>query len=142
MENISPSPDEAADLLVRGSKLTAAVSDADTGRRRIYVLWALVIPLAMVWFDILGAVGGAFAMLPFVFIGVAGTLLVVRGQQVTDMAAMRSYLVVMGVFAVTWILLVSLVGPWLGDRYSFGWTLTGLLGSIPFLIGYVWDRNR
>lgn len=142
MENFTPNPEQAADLLVRGSTLSARVGDADTGRRKIYLLWAAVLPLSMVWFDILGDGAGALAMIPFVALGVIGTFMVVRDQQVTDMAAMKSYFVVMGVFAVSWILLVSLVGPWLGEELSFGWTLTGLIGSIPFLAGYFWDRRR
>lgn len=142
MENTIPNHNEAADLLVQGSKLEAAVGAADTGRRKIYLIWAAVLPLAMVWFDVLSPGAGALAMVPFVLIGVVGTLLVVRTQQVTDMAAMGSYFAVMGLFSVMWIFLVSVVGPALGDRYAFGWTVTGLLGSIPFLIGYVWDRRR
>ena len=143
MENITPTPEEAADLLVRGSTLTGVVGDADTGRRRIYAIWALVLPLSMMWFDILDRPGAAvLAMVPFVLIAVAATMVVVRQQQVTDMSAMKSYVIVMATFAFAWTFLVGFVGPRLGESYSLGWTLTGLLGAIPFIGGYIWDRSQ
>ena len=142
MNESTPNPQEAADLLVRGSRLSAAVGDADTGRQKIYLLWAAVVPLGMIWFDILGGGAGALAMQPFVIAGVVGTLLVVRQQQVTDMAAMKGYFVVMGMFALMWPVLVWLVGPWMADRISIGWTITGLIGGAIFLAGYFWDRSR
>jgi len=139
----APTPEEAANLLQRGSALTTAVGHADNGRRKIYALWAAVLPVAMVWFDLVERSGiAALVMIPFVLAGVAGTMFIIREQQVNDLEAMRSYVVVMGVFALTWALLMALVGPRLGESYSFGWTLTGLLGSLVFIAGYLWDRTR
>jgi len=70
------------------------------------------------------------------------TAFIAQRADVHNQAMMKSYFVVMAFFLVYWIALVMFVGPWLAEELSFGWTLTGVLGALPFLAGYFWDRRK
>ncbi len=132
----------ARSMLDNADGIAQSVRSADTIRRNVYRIQAFVVPLCVAPFDVLRPTLAAAVCVIVIAVGLALTIREVRRSRVVNREAMVSYTVVIGSWSLLWVLLMTVVGPWLGDQTSIGWTLTGIIGTIPFLAGLVWERRR
>lgn len=129
-------------MLDNAEDINQSVRAADTIRRNVYRIQTLVIPLCVAPFDALRPTLAAVICVIVIAVGLTLTLRELKQSRVVNREAMVSYSVVIGSWALWWALLMTLIGPWLGDQTSIGWTLTGLIGTIPFLAGLAWEQRR
>lgn len=135
-------PATAQSMLDDANGIAQSVRAADTIRRNVYRIQAVVVPLCVAPFDALRPTLAAAACFAVIAVGVVLTIRELRRSRAVNREAMVSYAVVIGSWSVLWVLLMTVIGPWLSDQTSIGWTLTGLIGTIPFLAGLVWEQRR
>lgn len=135
-------PETARAMLTNADNIEHSVRRSDTLRRNVYLVQALVVVLCVAPFDLFRPPVAVVACVGVIAVGGLLTVRTIWGSQVVNQEAMRSYVVVIASWSVLWALLMVLVGPWLSERMSIGWTLTGLIGAIPFLAGLVLESRR
>jgi hypothetical protein len=117
------------------------VRASDTVRHNVYIVLALTAALCVVPYDLFSNAIASAVCIIILAVGIAFVAKELCRATVIDQHAMISYAIVVAVWSAWWIVLMTIVGPAL-STLPIGWTLTGSLGTIPFLGGLAWERRR
>ena len=134
-------PDSARKMLVEADRLSDSVRLSDTIRRNVYRIQIFVLPLVMAPYDLFEVRVAVPLCLTVLAVSVLLIFRELRRSKVINREAMVSYTVVIASWSVLWVILMTLVGPWLSERLAIGWTLTGLIGTLPYVAGLLWERR-
>lgn len=142
MEDAPTTPSAAAELLDVHQATKKDVRAADDMRRNLYVIWGSVAFLLVMPFDFIDLPWSVITVVIVICAGLLLTAREVRRSRVINQKEMVSYSVVFGTWSIWWSLLMTVIAPALGDRISFSWTVTGLLATLPYIGGLIWEARR
>jgi lysylphosphatidylglycerol synthetase-like protein (DUF2156 family) len=132
---------QAGSLLSEAKRIQQRTYEADNIRAHVYLILAVTVICCVAPYDLMTTKPATAVCLGFLAIAV---LLVIRELRRTTAAvhqrAMIGYAIVISIWSAWWVVLMTVVGPRLSHNLNFGWTLTGVLGTLPFLAGLLWER--